>query len=381
MKNISNILVFIDWYYPGYKAGGPVRSCLNMVEHLKVEFNFYIVTRNTEYTETIPYKNIRYDEWVDGPNGEKVIYLTEGKQSLEFYSSLMEEKEYDSIMIMGLFSKKFSIFPLKAANRIGFRKIIVSPRGMLAPGALKIKQAKKKIFLSWAKMTGFYNQVIFHGTNSNEEMQVKKHIRKFQSIVIAENFPRKINPDQTLTSGKIPGELRLISVARIAPEKNTLFALEILKDCKTQIRFDIYGSIYDESYWKKCKEAIAGMPSNIKVNYSGDLPSDRLFDILPKYDFLFLPTRGENFGHIILESFMCGLPVIISDQTPWKDLKKQKLGFDFPLEERRTFVDCLNEISNWDPVALMEWKNAAFEYGKMKSDVVGLKNKYIKLLG
>lgn len=380
MENKSNILVFIDWYYPGFKAGGPVRSCLNMVEHLKEDFNFYIVTRNTEYTESVPYKNIRYDEWVEGPIGEKVIYLTQEKQNIEFYCSLMEEREYDSIMIMGLFSKYFSILPLKAANRISFRKIIVSPRGMLAPGALKIKSSKKKIFLSWSNLTGFYRQVIFHVTNPNEEIQVKKHIRKFQSIVIVDNFPRKIDPDQSLASVKMPGELHLVSVARIAPEKNTLFALEVLKECKSNISLDIYGSIYNESYWGQCKESIAKMPSNIKVSYAGDLPSDKLFDILPQYDFLFLPTRGENFGHIILESFMCGIPVIISDQTPWRDLKKQKLGFDFSLEQKQTFIDCLDEIIHWDSTKMMDWKKSAFDFGKMKSDVSDLKKKYSDLL-
>jgi glycosyltransferase involved in cell wall biosynthesis len=32
---------------------------------------------------------------------------------------------------------------------------------------------------------------------------------------------------------------------------------------------------------------------------------------------MFMPTRGENFGHIILESLQHGTPTLVSDQTPF----------------------------------------------------------------
>ena len=33
-----------------------------------------------------------------------------------------------------------------------------------------------------------------------------------------------------------------------------------------------------------------------------------------------LPTGGENFGHAIFEALSCGVPALISDRTPWRDL-------------------------------------------------------------
>jgi glycosyltransferase involved in cell wall biosynthesis len=375
-----SVLVFIDWYYPGFKAGGPVRSCLNMVGHMKHEFDFYIVTRNTEYTETVPYIGMEFNKWLNGPNEERVIYLDEAHQNENFYMTLLDERDYQTVMIMGLFSNLFSILPLKAANKTDHPNIIVSPRGMLAPGALKIKPAKKKLFLSWANLTGLYRSVNFHVTNENEEQQVKKNIRKFHSLVVADNFPRKMKQDIDLESKKESGKLRLVSVARIAPEKNILFALEIISQCKSEIEFDLFGSIYDSSYWDECKSLMDRMPSNIKVNYKGDLHSDSLFEILPQYDFLFLPTRGENFGHIILEAFMCGLPVIISDKTPWKNLETQKIGFDIPLDDANRFVNIIDNVSQWNSIQISEWKNSAFQFARTKSDVSELKKKYISFL-
>ena len=51
----KKILIFIDWYLPGYKAGGPIQSVANLVANLKEEFEFSIVTRDTDYCEKLPY--------------------------------------------------------------------------------------------------------------------------------------------------------------------------------------------------------------------------------------------------------------------------------------------------------------------------------------
>ena len=41
MKN-KKVLICIDWFLPAYKAGGPIQSISNMVNHLKnhIEFGF-----------------------------------------------------------------------------------------------------------------------------------------------------------------------------------------------------------------------------------------------------------------------------------------------------------------------------------------------------
>ena len=74
-KQKKSILLFIDWYLPGFKAGGPIRSMANMVQHLGKEFQFKIITRNTDYTSSEPYPGIVTDAWNNGPFGEQVYYF------------------------------------------------------------------------------------------------------------------------------------------------------------------------------------------------------------------------------------------------------------------------------------------------------------------
>jgi hypothetical protein len=78
----KRVLVFIDWYLPGYKAGGPVRSMANMTAHLSDEIDFYIVTRNSEYGDNTPYKDVESDKWTDFAEGVKVWYCSAGTPSV-----------------------------------------------------------------------------------------------------------------------------------------------------------------------------------------------------------------------------------------------------------------------------------------------------------
>jgi len=71
----KKILIFIDWFLPGYKAGGPIRSVANLTAHLFSEFEFLIITRNNDYLEKSPYPNVKANQWVNFSENIKVYYL------------------------------------------------------------------------------------------------------------------------------------------------------------------------------------------------------------------------------------------------------------------------------------------------------------------
>ena len=47
--------MFVGYYLPGFKSGGPVRTISNMVEWLGDEFDFKIITSNCDLGDTKPY--------------------------------------------------------------------------------------------------------------------------------------------------------------------------------------------------------------------------------------------------------------------------------------------------------------------------------------
>ena len=57
------ILCFADYYLPGYRAGGPVRSISNFVDCFGDEYDIRIVTRDRDFLNPDSYPDIRIDNW------------------------------------------------------------------------------------------------------------------------------------------------------------------------------------------------------------------------------------------------------------------------------------------------------------------------------
>ena len=56
------MLIFCDYFWPGYRAGGPITT-LNTVKQLNDVYDFKVVTRDHDYLSDIPYEQIELDSW------------------------------------------------------------------------------------------------------------------------------------------------------------------------------------------------------------------------------------------------------------------------------------------------------------------------------
>ncbi len=128
-----------------------------------------------------------------------------------------------------------------------------------------------------------------------------------------------------------------------------------------KIEYDIYGPVGDWAYWEKCVEASRKLPAHIQVAYRGVLSSGTM-EGFRKYHFLFLPTLGENFGHVIVEAMDLGCPVIISDRTPWRGLEVQKAGWDISLSDEDKFVDVIHVCADMSQEEYDVWSRSAWDY-------------------
>jgi glycosyltransferase involved in cell wall biosynthesis len=78
--------------------------------------------------------------------------------------------------------------------------------------------------------------------------------------------------------------------------------------------------------------------------------------------FLF-PTFSENYGHVILEALLSGCPVLISDQTFWRNLEKEGVGWDVSLDNPQLFRDVLVKCINMNFANFQNISQKAMQYG------------------
>lgn len=379
MNTKPNILIFVDWFYPGYLAGGPVQSVLSLVNYLKEDFNFKILTTNRDLSSETPYSNITSDAWIKSDLGCEIFYSSEKNWSYIALKKIIDNTNFDLAYINSFFSNFFSIVPLQILNKHYPNKaVILAPRGMLGSGALAIKKWKKKAFLVYSKITGLHKRVIWHATSEQEENEIKNVINPKTEIVRISNLPKKFKVEIQKT--KSSQKLNLFFMSRISEKKNLLFALEILKQItNSEIHFSIYGYLEDKNYWERCESIIKESPKNIQIIYKGSVSPTEIETVLANEHVLFLPTLNENFGHSIVESLLCGCPVIISDQTPWNDLEKHDAGFAIPLNNPKKFTEAISKYAQMNQEEFLQVSKAANKYISDKIDLKKVKDQYTQL--
>lgn len=372
------VLIFVDWFAPGYRAGGPTTSNINIVDNLSEYIDFYIITSDTDYHATKPYDNIISNQWLSRSNCN-IYYFSREALSFKKLLNVSKEAGCDIWYINGVYSKFFSIYPLLLRKIVNPKKAIVAARGMLSPHALSVKSNQKKIFLSFSKLLRLYDGVIFHGTNEEECKYIQDVISPKQACVAIPNLPRKIKV-KAKVSCKENKIIKLVSFARVSSEKNTLYAISALKECKQKVSYHIYGQINSDEYWSKCLQETEKLPPHVKVEYKGATDPEMLEKLYDQYDALYLPTTGENFGHAILESLMCSRPVVISDRTPWRNLSSMGVGYDIPLNDATEFARVIDNMALKTKDEYDLYCTQAYEYACTICNDEETKLKYLSML-
>lgn len=346
------ILIFIDHYLPGFKMGGPLTSVINLIAHLDNDFEFKIITSDRDMGDIAPYSNIKTNTWISQGKA-KINYIKSGILKPFLILKLIRQTKSDIIYLNSLLSPVFSIY-IVFLNKIGLidKKIVISPRGETYTEALLFKKNKKQIFIKTALFFNLYKNVCWQASSEVEKDFVIKNLKiKPEKIVVAQNLTQKtteIYHPKSIDNTAI-NSLKIVFLSRISKDKNIEFTFDVLQKISKDIVFDIYGPIEDEFIWKKCQDKILNLPKNITVTYKGAVDKSDVKKVFSEYDLMFLPTFAENFGHVIVEALSVGTTVLLSDNTPWRNLEQQGFGWDISLQDINVFEEAILKTAKLSP--------------------------------
>mgnify|MGYP003869520717 CR=1 FL=1 len=372
----KKILIIYDYFTPAFKAGGPIQSITNLVRWLAYRYDFYVLTRNVDLDGTT--LDVKSDQWLDFEGKARVFYASGQNTGYRPVARIIKEVGPDVVYINGLFSLFATVFPLLFNMRSGDqnRRFVIAPRGMFQQGALALKAMKKKVFLMGMKPLMKRPNIRWHATDDQEKRDILQTMGEDALVKMAGNVPAVLKED---VENHFEGDvLRLVTVALVVRMKNHLAFLKALEKYRgdRRIVYDIYGPVKDPEYWRECEQVIDKLPEMVEVRYQGAVEPPRVPGILAGYHAYVLPTFGENFGHSIFEALAAGLPVLISDKTPWQNLEEEGAGWGFNLEKKGDFERVFDELKSATSEELKKKGEKAKKLADKYLEKAGLEESY-----
>ncbi len=293
------------------------------------KFSIAVITRNHDYKSKKKY----LDKDKQFPRKYKIHYCSNFLHLILtcLKPSLIKTKK---IYVNSFFSIKYSFLPLIVFSFFLRKKVFISARGEFASSAIK-NSLKKRIYIKVWQVFFPHSKYSFFASSVYESNDIKKYFPDSKVEILSNiGAVRKFETvDSSLAKNR--DLLRICFISRIHPVKNLDFCLRVLKQVDINYIFDVYGPIDDEIYLNHCLKILP-------FNYKNELDPDLIQETMRNYDLFFLPTKGENFGHIIHESIMSFVPCLISDQTPWDIVQKYKIGMSYSLDKIDNFVNFIN---------------------------------------
>lgn len=238
-------------------------------------------------------------------------------------SLLLKSAEADIFHSHGLWRLP-NIYPSAAARLTG-KPLVLSPRGMLAPSALKFSKLSKQLFWAVKQRSEVRAVSAFHATSEQECADIRAQGLN-QPIAI---IPNGIDvPELELAQRSGPKAPTVVFLGRLHPVKaidRLISAWHLLGKETDGWQLLIVGPV-ESDYDRELKTLIAELQLK-NVALQGPISGEEKWRLLSDAEVTILPSLSENFGVSVAESLAVGTPVIASRGTPWQGLETNACGW------------------------------------------------------
>lgn len=353
------ILVGLGCFTPSLRANGPNRTFARIVAALSDRFRFRLISLADPDEEA--------EHWHEFDGCERLA-LRPGRPFAHHLRRILHQTPHDLIVCNGFFDPALTLQTLLLRRAGAVRSpVLVAPRGEFSPGALQIKSIRKQLYLRALRNLGLTNGIVMQATDDGEASLIRAALPGLTVLVGPNIRPLELLPPRDSSSDDDVG-LHIAFLSRVDRKKNLDWGLRMLAAADITVSFDIYGPTADQRYWQECQALIARMPPNISVSYCGSLAPELVSETLSRYDLMFLPTRGENFGHAIADSLLAGTPILISDTTPWRGLRERLAGADLALSAPGDWIDFLRYFADLSGAERRQWRAGARLFAERQLD-------------
>lgn len=355
--------VLIGAAWPDNDASGPVQSVRQIVARFASDARFELFARSGAPGEP---PEVAHRTRIAHPWGG-ITYLDVDRFGARDLRSVLVASRCDRIWLNSVWDREFTL-PTLAWRRFGSAlptPALLSTRGELSVGALKLHARRKAAMRTFLKASGMLSEIWFHATTSDEARDVARSFPD-HPILVAGNL-RGMPPQEPDVPAQ-DGCLRLLYLGRISPVKGLHNALAALSRVTVPTRFTVCGPVHDASYFKKCIELLGALPKSIEVDFAGPVSNAEAAGRYAAADLFLNPSASENFGHTIFESLAAGTPVLTGMATPWSGLEGDRAGFNVSSEDHAAIAGVIERFADMSAADRASWRQAARERAQRQAD-------------
>jgi len=342
-------------FYPAMLYGGPISATWDLSKKLANNgIEVYVSTTNANGASKL---DVIKNDFLEKQDNLFVKYYNEqiiNKFSFSFIFGIWSDiKKSDVVYIQYLFH--YTVFISVLFSFLLRKKIIVCPRGGLSEWGLSYKHKRiKKIWLN-VFIRPFVKNVTWQACSYLEVEDIKKI---FKSSEIAE-----INDGIDFDSFQdVEGLSKLELVNKFANQNfkkvsDVFFSMGRLHEIKGfEVIIDAFDLFVkdnpnaklliaggDDGYETFLKKKIEKLSLLDSVFLIGTVNHKDKCKLLSNCSVFTLASKFESFGIVIAEALASGVPVIISNKTPWKDIEKNNCGI-FTENNKNSFYNSFCSI-------------------------------------
>lgn len=239
------------------------------------------------------------------------------------HDTLKQLPEYDLYHIQGIW--QYLGHGVISYAQKQHKPYVITLRGMLYPQALAHSAIIKKLSLILYQRKDLQHAACIQVT-CKEEMEYYRILGFNNPVAI---LPNPIETANIITR-PIPrkNKLRIGYLGRIHPRKRIerlIYAFDALRNELQNTELIIIGAD-DKQYETFLHNEVRRLNLN-NVKFTGFLTGKEKDEAILSLSYLVVPSDFENFGNIVTEALVRGVPVIASKGMPWQELEEYHCGW------------------------------------------------------
>jgi glycosyltransferase involved in cell wall biosynthesis len=209
---------------------------------------------------------------------------------------------------------------------------------MLSPWARRHRRWKKSLAWRLYARRDFLQADVLHATSQLEADELRA-VGARQPIAV---IPNGVDAISSLpVHVPRPSRPYVLFMSRIHRKKGVLELLDVWQQLDRRDWDLVLAGPDEERLLVNAK-----LPANVR--YVGSVDGSEKVRLLQKARLFVLPSYSENFGVVVAESLMAGVPVISTHGTPWESLVRERCGWWIPMQ-RQPLEETLQEAISTSP--------------------------------